>query len=131
MELKPGMIGTHCMTVREDMLACAVGSGAIPVLATPWMIAMMEAAAQNSVAEAIGEGNVTVGTQLNISHMAATPLGMEVRAESELIEVDGRRLVFRVAAYDACDKIGEGTHERFIVGAERFVAKCNAKAAQK
>ena len=64
MELHVGILGEHCLTVREDMLACAVGSGAIPVLATPWMVAMMEAAAQKSVADYIGEGNVTVGTKL-------------------------------------------------------------------
>ena len=127
MELCSGICGEYRLIVREDMLACAVGSGSIPVLATPWMVAVMEAAAQNSVAEYLAEGNVTVGTKLDISHMAATPVGMEIRAESELLEVDGRRLVFRVTAYDACDKIGEGTHERFIVAADRFVAKCNAK----
>lgn len=128
MELCAGILGEYQLTVKEDMLACAVGSGAIPVLATPWMVAMMEAAAQSSVADCVGEGNVTVGTKLDISHIAATPVGMSVRAESELLKVDGRRLVFRVTAYDACEKIGEGMHERFIVAAERFVAKCNAKA---
>lgn len=128
MELHTGILGEYHLVVREDMLACAVGSGAIPVLATPWMVAMMEAAAQNSVADYVGEGNVTVGTKLEISHIAATPVGMSVRTESELIEIDGRRLVFRVTAYDACEKIGEGMHERFIVAAERFVSKCQAKA---
>lgn len=127
MELKVGIKGKRTLTVEEKMLANTVGSGAIPVFSTPWLVALMEGAAQESVADAIGEGNVTVGTSLNISHLAATPLGMEVTAESELIEVDGRRLVFSVVAYDAVDKIGEGKHERFIVGAEKFVAKCNGK----
>lgn len=128
--LNVGIRGKYKLTVSEDKLACAVGSGAIPVFSTPWMVAIMEAAAQKSVADAVGEGNVTVGTKLDISHLAATPNGMEVRAESELLEVDGRRLVFRVTAYDEVEKIGEGMHERFIVAADRFVSKCNSKAGK-
>ena len=127
MELQIGIKGKYSLTVEEKMLACEVGSGLIPVFSTPWMVALMEGAASQSVSNAVGEGNVTVGTSLNISHLAATPCGMDVYAESELIEIDGRRLVFKVLAYDACEKIGEGMHERFIVGAEKFVAKCNAK----
>ena len=127
MELQVGIKGKYSLTVEEKMLACEVGSGLIPVFSTPWMVALMEGAASQSVSNAVGEGNVTVGTSLNISHLAATPCGMDVYAESELVEIDGRRLVFKVSAYDACEKIGEGMHERFIVGAEKFVAKCNAK----
>ncbi|MBR5479305.1 MAG: thioesterase family protein [Clostridia bacterium] len=127
MELKIGIKGKKTLVVLEKMLANSVGSGAIPVFSTPWMVALMEGAAQESVADAIGEGNVTVGTSLEISHLAATPLGMEVYAESELVEIDGRRLVFNVVAYDGVEKIGEGKHQRFIVGAERFVDKCKSK----
>ena len=127
MELKAGIKGKYTLKVEGKMLANEVGSGAIPVFSTPWMVALMEGCAQQSVAEAIGEGNVTVGTSLDIAHLAATPLGMEVYAESELVEVDGRRLVFNVVAYDEVDKIGEGKHERFIVGAEKFLNKCNEK----
>lgn len=127
MELKVGIKGKQSLTVREEMLASAIGSGMIEVFSTPYMVALMESTAQLSVADAVGEGNVTVGTKLDISHLAATPLGMGVYAESELVEVDGRRLVFKVAAYDECGIIGEGMHERFIVGAEKFVAKCQAK----
>ena len=127
MELKVGIKGKYSLKVEENMLACAVGSGAIPVFSTPWMVALMEGAASTSVADAVGEGNVTVGTKLDISHLAATPCGMDVYAVSELVEIDGRKLVFKVEAFDACEKIGEGMHERFIVGAEKFVARCNGK----
>ena len=127
MELKVGIKGKKTLKVEEKMLANSVGSGAIPVFSTPWMVALMEGAAQDSIKDAIGEGNVTVGTSLEISHLAATPLGMEVYAESELIEIDGRRLVFNVVAYDGVEKIGEGKHQRFIVSAERFVDKCKSK----
>ena len=127
MELKVGIKGRQELTVEKEMLASAIGSGMIEVFSTPYMVALMESTAQKSVADAVGEGNVTVGTKLDISHLAATPLGMGVYAESELVEVDGRRLVFKVAAYDECGLIGEGMHERFIVGAEKFVAKCQAK----
>ena len=127
MELKVGIKGREEYIVREEMLASAIGSGMIDVFSTPYMVALMESTAQLSVADAVGEGNVTVGTKLDISHLAATPLGMGVYAESELLEVDGRRLVFKVAAYDECGLIGEGMHERFIVAAEKFVAKCQAK----
>ena len=129
MELKVGIKGKYTITVDEAKLASSVGSGLIPVFATPYMIAIMECAASTSVAEAVGEGNVTVGTKLDVSHLAATPCGMEVYAESELIAIDGRKLVFKVEAYDEVEKIGEGIHERFIVGAEKFVAKCNTKKA--
>ena len=131
MELKAGIKGRQELTVREEMLASAIGSGMIEVFSTPYMVALMESAAQTSVAEAVGDGNVTVGTKLDISHLAATPLGMGVYAESELLEVDGRRLVFTVKAYDECGLIGEGMHERFIVGAEKFVAKCQSKLEKK
>ncbi len=127
MELQVGIKGKKEIVVSEEMLASKIGSGMIDVYATPYMVALMEATAQASVADAVGEGNVTVGTKLDVSHLAATPLGMKVSAESELVEVDGRRLAFKVSASDECGLIGEGMHERFIVGAEKFVAKCQAK----
>lgn len=130
MELVVGLKGKQTLVVKEEMLANRVGSGMIEVFSTPYMVALMESAAQLSVSEAVGEGNVTVGTKLDVSHLAATPCGMEVTAESELVEVDGRRLVFTVRAYDECGLIGEGMHERFVVGAEKFVARCQAKLAK-
>ena len=94
------------------------------------MVGLMEQAAQMSVAPYLAEGEGTVGTKLEISHDAATPLGMKVWAESELIEIDRRRLVFEVKAFDECGQIGAGRHERFIINNEKFIAKANAKGAK-
>lgn len=129
MELKIGIKGKQMLMVDEDNTAAAMGSGLLPVFATPSMIAMMEAAAMNSISLCIDTGDATVGTMISVKHLSATPVGMVVRAESELIEIDGRRLTFSVKAYDECGLIGEGTHERFIVHADPFVKKANAKEA--
>ena len=110
-------------------MARNVGSGLVKVYATAMMIALMEKAAVLSVQPYLEEGQGTVGTLVNVSHCAATPQGMKVRAESELIEIDRRRLVFKVAAYDECGLIGEGLHERFIIDNERFQSKTDAKKA--
>lgn len=114
--------------VNESNTAKFAGSGSLDVFATPNMICLMEQAAQASVAEYLDKSQGTVGTKIEVSHDAATPLGMKVWAESELVEVDRRRLVFEVAAYDECGLIGKGTHERFIIDNEKFLAKVNAKA---
>ena len=127
MELKPGIRGEAQVEVVFENTAAAVGSGALEVFATPSMIALMEKAALESVQPFLEEGQGTVGTRLEVSHLAATPVGMTVRAESELTEIDRKRLVFRVAAFAGEEKIGEGTHERFIVNNERFLAKAQAK----
>lgn len=129
MELKLGIKGKQMLMVDEDNTAAAMGSGLLPVFATPSMIAMMEAAAMNSVSLCIDTGDATVGTMISVKHLSATPIGMVVRAESELIGIDGRRLTFSVKAYDECGLIGKGTHERFIVHSEPFVKKANAKEA--
>ena len=130
MELTKGIIGKKELTVTKDKTAAAVGSGLLDVFATPQMIALMEATASESVAPYLDEGSTSVGTLVNVSHVAATPVGMTVRCESELIEVEGRKLVFTVKAYDECGLIGEGNHERFIVFSEKFMAKTNAKLAK-
>ena len=93
------------------------------------MIALMEEASQRSVAPYLTEGESTVGTKISVSHDAATPLGMKVRAESRLIEIDGRRLVFEVRAWDECGPVGQGSHERFIIRRQRFLEKVEAKKA--
>ena len=116
--------------VNDSNTAKFVGSGSLDVFATPNMIGLMEQAAQMSVADYLEEGQGTVGTKIEVSHDAATPLGMKVWAESELVEVDRRRLVFEVAAYDECGLIGKGIHERFIINNEKFLAKVNAKAGK-
>ena len=125
-----GMIGTATVTVTESNTAKAVGSGLLPVYSTPSMIALLEMAACNAIADSLDEGTSSVGTLLNIKHLAATPIGMNVTATATLTEVDGRRLVFDIKVHDEVSLIGEGTHERFIVFSEKFVAKTNAKAAQ-
>lgn len=125
--LEVGIKGNQEVKVSEANTALAMGSGTLKVFATPSMIALMEKTAWESVAAHLEEGSGTVGTQLNISHLSATPLGMTVRCESELIEVDGRKLVFKVSAYDDAGLIGEGSHERFIVKNEKFQAKADSK----
>lgn len=119
--------GTAALTVTDEVTAAAVGSGMLPVFATPSMIALMEKAAAESVAPQLDAGMTTVGTKLDVAHTAATPVGMTVRAETELTEIDGRRLIFIVRAFDELGEIGSGTHERFIVNAEKFLAKAEIK----
>jgi fluoroacetyl-CoA thioesterase len=120
MALVPGLTGEATTTVVHENTAASVGAGGVEVFGTPMMIALMENAAWRAVADKLDEGDVTVGIVVNIRHLAATPLGQRVRATAELVEIDGRRLVFNVEAYDEKRKIGEGQHERFIVNLERF-----------
>ena len=115
------------LTVTHDKTAAAVGSGTLEVFATPAMIALIEETAWKSVTPYLGKGQATVGTKLDISHIAPTPLGMAVRCETELSEVDGRCLKFKANVYDEKGLIGTGVHERFIVDAEKFQAKANGK----
>ncbi len=123
MALETGMTGEATTTVVHENTAAHVGAGGVEVFATPMMIALMENAAWGAVADGLEEGYVTVGTLVNVRHLAATPLGQKVRATAELTEIDKRRLVFKVEAYDEQQKIGEGIHERFIVHLERFLKK--------
>ncbi len=127
MELKIGLICEIREEVTLKNTASALGSGGIDVYATPAMIALMEKAAMNAVQSALAEGLSTVGTMVNIKHMAATPVGMTVTAKAELIEVSEKRLLFKVEAFDEKDKIGEGIHERFIINVEKFISRVNAK----
>lgn len=127
MELIKGIQGRKDIVVTPEKTAKTVGSGLLEVFATPAMIALMEEVASESVAPALAEGSTTVGTLVNVAHVAATPVGAPVWCETELIEVEGRKLTFTVKAYDNAGLIGEGTHERFIVFSEKFMAKTNAK----
>lgn len=129
--METGIKGKVEAIVNEHNTAKFVGSGSLDVFATPSMVGLMEQAAQVSVAPYLEEGQGTVGTKLEITHDAATPLGMKVWAESELVEIDRRRLVFEVAAYDECGRIGGGRHERFIIDNAKFIAKANAKGEKK
>lgn len=126
--LTVGIKGKQEVMVSEANSAKTMGSGTLDVFATPSMIALMELTAWKSVAEHLDEGGGTVGTLLNVTHDAPTPFGMKVWCESELVEVDGRRLVFEVAAYDEKGKIGGGRHERFVIQNEKFQIKANKKA---
>lgn len=125
--MKIGMVGTASVTVNEDNTAKKVGSGLLPVFSTPSMIALLEMAACNCVTDYLDEGSSSVGTLINVKHLAATPIGMTVTATATLTEIDGRRLVFDISVSDETSLIGSGTHERFIVFSEKFLEKTNAK----
>lgn len=125
--LEAGKVFELKTQVTENDTAKVFGSGELEVLATPKMIALMEESSYKCVADGLDAGASTVGTYLDVKHLAATPVGMKVKVESTLTEVDGRRLVFSVKAYDESGLIGEGKHERFIVFSEKFVAKTYAK----
>ena len=127
MSIEVGIKGRAEDLVREENTARAVGSGTLPVFATPAMTALMEKAAWTSLAPHLAEGEGTVGTKLEITHDSATPLGMKVWAESEVTAVEGRRVVLKVSAYDERGLIGQGTHERFVIQNERFLAKTAKK----
>ncbi len=125
--LQLGIKGNQEILVTDKDTAKAVGSGGLNVFATPAMIALAEKTALQSILEYLSEGESTVGTKLDISHIAATPVGLKVSCETELIEIDRRRLVFSVNVFDEVEKIGEGTHERFIVNDEKFMTKAESK----
>ena len=125
--LETGIKHTKTEIVTEKNTAAALGSGLLPVYATPAMIALLEGTCAEAVAPELEEGTTTVGTKLDVEHISATPLGMEVRCECELIEIDRRRLVFTVEIFDKAGMIGLGKHERFIVASEKFMAKTNEK----
>ena len=122
-----GIKGHLEQVVTPEMSAARVGSGLVDVLATPVMISLVERTCNESVLSHLDEGQGTVGTLVNVTHTAATPIGMRVWCDSELVDVDRRRLVFHVKAYDACGLIGEGTHERFIIDTAKFTAKVKEK----
>ncbi|MCF2595891.1 thioesterase family protein [Pseudoflavonifractor phocaeensis] len=127
MSVTVGMKGRAEAEVNDQNTAMSAGSGTLPVFATPWMCALMEKASWTAVAPALAQGESTVGTKLNISHLSATPVGLKVWAESEVTAVDGKRIELKVAAYDEKGLIGEGTHERFIVTDQRFLDKAARK----
>ena len=126
---KAGMTGQWETTVEEGLLAAQVGSGEVRVLATPMMIMGMERAAMEAVRPCLPEGMTSVGTRVDISHMAPTPCGMKVRFEAKLtaVSANGRGLTFAVAAYDEAGPIGEGTHERVVVDREKFQSRAQTR----
>lgn len=127
MEITVGMKGEASTLVEREDTAREVGSGSLLVYATPCMVALMEGAACEAIAEALDDSKTSVGTELIISHMSATPVGLEVRAEAEVTAVEGNAITFAVAAYDEVGKIGEGTHKRAIVTTQKFLERAYAK----
>ena len=125
--LQAGIKGKQELLVTEEKTAKSMGSGALQVYATPAMIALIEKTAWESVQPELEEGSGTVGTALNVKHVAASPVGMRITCETELTKVDGRALTFSVKAFDEAGLIGEGEHERFIVYNDKFQAKADAK----
>ncbi len=127
LSLRPGLTGTAEMIVGEQHTAPRVGSGRIHVLATPVMINLIESAALAAVEQSLPEEHQSLGTRLDISHIAATPVGMRVRATAEVVRVEGRTIHFRVRAEDERELIGEGTHERVVVNVARFDERVRKK----
>lgn len=127
MEITVGMKGQVSTLVEKEDTAAEVGSGSLLVYATPCMVALMEGAACEAITECLDEDKTTVGTELNISHLSATPVGLEVRAEAEVTAVEGKVITFQVTAYDEAGKIGEGTHKRCVVPVQRFLDKAYSK----
>ena len=122
-----GLKNTVSEEVTEERTARAMGSGSLPVYATPAMTCLMEKAATEAVEALVPEGWTTVGISLHVAHTAATPVGLIVRAEAEVTAVEGRKIIFTVRAYDDQGEIGVGSHERFAVAKEKFLAKAAAK----
>ena len=127
--IKPGTRGSAELTVGEQHTAPRVGSGRVHVLATPVMINLIEAAALEAVEHLLPAGYQSLGTVLNVRHIAATPVGMRARASAEVVKVEGRTIFFRVEAHDEKDLIGDGTHERVVVNVEKFDARVQKKLA--
>ena len=126
-EIVPGLRFTVEATVGESDTAQALGSGTLPVLATPRMAALMEEAAWRSVAPYLEAGESSVGVSLTLQHVSATPVGLRVRVESELTAVDGRKLRFAIKAFDEAGPIGEAEHERVVIAERRFMDKAEGK----
>lgn len=126
--METGIKGSSEKVVTQELTAKAIGSGELDVFATPAVIAMAEETAWKSVASELEPGQGTVGTRMDLKHIAATPVGMKVRCETTLTEINRRKLTFDIKVYDEVDMIAEGTHERFIVDNESFFAKASAKA---
>ena len=127
MEITIGLKGKAGTDVTREDTALEVGSGSLLVYATPCMVALMEGAACEAIQDTLPEGKTSVGISLDISHLAATPVGLEVRAEAEVTAVEGNTISFRLAAYDEAGLIGEGSHKRAIVSTQRFLDKVYSK----
>lgn len=127
MEITVGLKGEASTLVEREDTALEVGSGSLLVYATPCMVALMEGAACNALEGILPEDKTSVGIELSISHIAATPVGMEVRAEAEITAVEKNILTYTITAYDEAGKIGEGTHKRAVITSQKFLDKVYAK----
>ena len=127
MEITVGMKGEVATLAEREDTAKEVGSGSLLVYATPCMVALMEGAACEAIQEALSDTQTTVGTELNIQHISATPVGLDVRAEAEVTAVEGKVITFAVRAFDEVGEIGNGTHKRVIVNTQKFLEKAYAK----
>lgn len=127
MEITVGMKGEVSTLVEREDTAREVGSGSLLVYATPCMVALMEGAACEAIEEAMNDSTTTVGTELNIQHLSATPVGLEVRAEAVVTAVEGKVITFEICAYDEAGEIGKGTHKRVVVNSQKFLEKAYSK----
>ena len=127
MEITVGMKGIAQTVVEREDTAQEVGSGSLLVYATPCMVALMEGAACEAIAQALADGQTTVGTALNIEHISATPVGLEVRAEATVTGVDGKVITFEVHAFDEAGEIGRGSHTRVVINSQKFLDKTYSK----
>jgi len=125
--IHPGLAAERTTTVVDALLATHLGSGGIAVYATPAMVALMESAAVAAIDPLLPQGQASVGIALDVKHLAATPLGQQVRARAEVIAVDGRKVTFKVQAWDEKEPIGEGTHTRYLIDTARFLERVQAK----
>jgi len=125
--VEPGLMGEAERRVSEELTAVRWGSGLVPVLGTPALVGLMEQAAVAALEGRLPAGQTSVGVRIDVQHLAATPVGMRVRARAELVAVEGRRLVFHIEAWDEVERIGEATHERVVVEEERFLARVDGK----
>jgi fluoroacetyl-CoA thioesterase len=129
MAIEPGLVGELTLTVQDSDTARASGGESLPaVFSTPRLVSLLERTAHRAILPYLGEGQSSVGSLVNIRHLAATPVGMQVRFRAELLEVDGRRLRFKVEAWDELDKIAEGEHERFLIDLARFKERVEKKS---
>ena len=127
MKITVGMKGEVATLAEREDTAKEVGSGSLLVYATPCMVALMEGAACEAIQDALSDNQTTVGTELNIQHISATPVGLEVRAEAEVTAVEGKVITFQVKAFDEAGEIGKGTHKRVIVNTQKFLEKAYEK----
>ena len=122
-DMLKGLCHSETLVVEHKDTAAVYGSGSLEVFATPAMIALMEKTCLDSVNDKIGEGNTTVGIAVNIKHLKASPVGALIRCDAKLVEVDRKRLVFKVKCFEGESLVGEGVHERFVVDSEKFMGK--------